>query len=239
MSESPHSSLRVLVVIPCYNESRSIRAVLEQVHALNLPLDTLVIDDGSQDDTSKQARPLSKCIRLVMNLGIGGAVQTGLRYARDHDYDYCVQVDGDGQHPPGQIPLLLQAAQDTGANLVVGSRFLETRGYNSTALRRLGIGLIAWSFRVLFNIPITDPTSGFRVYDAAAINLFAREYPQDFPEPVSIGYALTAGLKVRETPVEMRERAHGSSSIGGMKNLAYMIRVLGNLLLVRLDSNLK
>lgn len=237
MSEPAIQAARVLVVIPCYNEGKSIRGVLEQICALDERVDTLVVDDGSQDDTSEQARPLSCCVRLVMNLGIGGAVQTGYRYARENNYDLCIQLDGDGQHPPDQIPVLLAAVRATGANMVIGSRFLSTQGFRSTRVRRIGIRLISATCRRLFGLKVTDPTSGFRLCDRRAISLFAEQYPQDFPEPVSIGYALAAGLKIGEVPVRMIERIHGSSSITGLKNLAYMIRVLGNLVLVRLDFN--
>jgi glycosyltransferase involved in cell wall biosynthesis len=237
MSEPAIQAARVLVVIPCYNEGKSIRGLLEQIRALDESVDTLVVDDGSQDDTSEQARLLSCCVRLVMNLGIGGAVQTGYRYARENNYDLCIQLDGDGQHPPDQIPVLLAAVRATGANMVIGSRFLSTQGFRSTRVRRIGIRLISATCRRLFGLKVTDPTSGFRLCDRRAISLFAEQYPQDFPEPVSIGYALAAGLKIGEIPVRMIERIHGSSSIAGLKNLAYMIRVLGNLVLVRLDFN--
>ena len=236
MNEPAVHAPRILVVIPCYNEEKSIRSVLEQIHELGTLVDTLVVDDGSKDGTSAQARPLSPCVRLVMNLGIGGAVQTGFRYANENDYDYCIQVDGDGQHPPDQIPVLLEAARNTGANLLIGSRFLSPQGFRSTRARRIGIRLISMACRFLFGLKVSDPTSGFRVCDRRAISLFAEQYPQDFPEPVSIGYARAAGLKVTEVPVRMIERTHGSSSIAGIKTLAYMLRVLGNLVLVRLDS---
>ncbi|MBI2515854.1 MAG: glycosyltransferase family 2 protein [Opitutae bacterium] len=237
MSEPAVQVPRVLVVIPCFNEGKSIRGVLEQIRALDERVDTLVVDDGSRDDTSDQARPLSRCVRLVMNLGIGGAVQTGYRYARENNYDFCIQVDGDGQHPPDQILVLLAAARATGANLMIGSRFLSGQGFRSTRARRVGIRLISMACRFLFGLKVSDPTSGFRLCDRRAISLFADQYPQDFPEPVSIGYARAAGLKVEEAPVRMIERTHGSSSITGFKNLAYMLRVLGNLVLIRLDSN--
>lgn len=229
------STPRVLIVLPCYNEGRSIGLILARIAKLRpaCPVDALVIDDGSVDDTFDQASKVADCVRLVINLGIGGAVQTGIQFARDHGYDYCVQVDGDGQHPPEEIPHLLAVARETGAGLLIGSRFIGDPSFVTTAMRRKGIAVITTAFRVLYGVRLTDPTSGFRVLDRRAILLFSEQYPRDFPEPISIATAIIAGLPVRETSVRMAERAHGVSSISGWKNLAYMIRVLGNLAILR------
>lgn len=232
------STPRVLVVIPCFNEGRSIGTVLAGIARLRpaCGVDTLVIDDGSSDDTYEQAGKASACVRLVVNLGIGGAVQTGIQYAREHGYDYCLQVDGDGQHPPEEIPHLLDAARESGVDLLIGSRFLGDGAFASTTLRRQGIAVITGAFRFFYGVRLTDPTSGFRVLGPRAIVLFSEYYPRDFPEPVSIATAVLAGLSVREVPTRMAARTHGVSSISGWKNLAYMIRVLGNLALLRFNK---
>lgn len=232
------SMLKCLIIIPCYNEAASIGRVLEEIGLLCLPVSTLVIDDCSKDNTFQVASSKSACIRLVQNLGIGGAVQTGLKYACQMGFDLAIQLDGDGQHPPAEIPLLLRAYSETGAHLMVGSRFLEARGdFQTTWARRLGIGIISRVIKSLYGKVITDPTSGFRLMDRAAIALFADEYPQDYPEPVSIALALERGMTVFETPVAMRAREFGQSSIGDLDSILYMTRVIGNLLLNRLRRN--
>jgi glycosyltransferase involved in cell wall biosynthesis len=225
---------RVLIVLPCYNEERSIGSVLAEIAALGRGYDTLVVDDGSSDATHELARRKSACVRLVSNLGIGGAVQTGIKYAHRHCYDFCVQIDGDGQHPPDQVERLLSAYDREPANMVIGSRYLSGSAFRSTWLRRLGSGVIARAIGLVFGRSgITDPTSGLRLMDRRAIAFFSQSYPYDFPEPISVAWALRAGLSVRETPVEMRAREHGRSSIMGLMPLAYMVRVLGYVALAR------
>jgi glycosyltransferase involved in cell wall biosynthesis len=171
-----------------------------------------------------------------MNLGIGGAVQTGIKYARDHDYDLCVQVDGDGQHPPGHIKILVDSYRAEPANLIIGSRFLHRAGFKSTWRRRFGIRVIRSAIRFLYGHTLTDPTSGFRLMDRAAIRIFSRDYPQDFPEPISAAVALRQGLTIREVPVDMRCRQAGTSSIDGWHSLWYMLRVVGYLTLLRVGT---
>jgi glycosyltransferase involved in cell wall biosynthesis len=227
---------RLLVVVPAYNEAASLRRLLPEI-ARELPgASVLVVDDGSRDRTFEVARDFAPCARAVQNLGIGGAVQTGIRYADREGFELCVQVDGDGQHPPAAVRKLLDVHARTGADIVIGSRFLEGRGFQSSAARRLGIRVIALALRLLFGRAIRDCTSGLRLLDRKAIALFARDYPRDFPEPISGAIALRQGLVIEEVPVEMRERAEGASSIAGVKPLLYMIRVLGYLVLTRLSD---
>lgn len=228
------AGLRTLVIVPCYNEEASVGKVLQQIESLDVGLETMVIDDGSLDDTHAVARRRSRCLRMLRNLGIGGAVQAGIRYAAQEGFDLCLQVDGDGQHLPEEIPLLLQSYVDEPADLIIGSRFLMPGTFASTFLRRLGIGLISAALFVLFRKTLTDPTSGFRLMGRQAIDLFAGEYPHDFPEPISNAVALAHGLTVREVPVRMQPRQGGRSSIRGLKNAAYIIRVIGYLILARL-----
>jgi glycosyltransferase involved in cell wall biosynthesis len=235
MNAPETGTCRVLLIIPCFNEEENVSAVLEEAAQLGSGYDTLVIDDGSTDRTYETARSYSKAIRLVRNLGIGGAVQTGIKYAHRQGYDYCVQVDGDGQHPPREVARLLAIQHSSGANIVIGSRYLEGEGFRSTRMRRLGSRLIALALRKLFRSgPVTDPTSGLRLMDRQAMAFFAESYPQDYPEPISLAWALKRGLSIREVPVEMRSREKGSSSINKLRPLAYMVRVLGYIVLARL-----
>lgn len=227
---------RTLLILPCYNEAASIAAVLLEISVhLGPDYDALVIDDASTDSTADIARRAgAACVRLVKNLGIGGAVQTGIKYARAHMYDFCVQIDGDGQHPAAQVARLFEAYDRRPANIVVGSRYLTQDTFRSTWTRRLGGRVISSALRLFFRQSISDPTSGLRLLDRKAIEIFSRTYPRDFPEPISLAWAYRAGLSVSETAVEMRDREHGQSSITGWKPVAYMLRVLGYILLIRL-----
>lgn len=223
----------ILIIIPCFNEQNTIASVLEEIHGLPEKYDTLVIDDGSQDRSREIASARSACVSLVVNLGIGGAVQTGIRYAHDRGYDFCVQVDGDGQHPPNQIRKLLDRFKSQPANLIIGSRFFTKEGFQSSFRRRFGISVIRGAIRLCFGRTISDPTSGFRLMDRKAIALFSRHYPFDFPEPISVAYALKNELEVEEVSVTMRERGGGVSSITGWKTFSYMLRVVGYVTLLR------
>jgi glycosyltransferase involved in cell wall biosynthesis len=228
---------RVLLIVPCYNEQESIADLLREIHALGAGYSSVVIDDGSSDATSVVAEPHSPVVRLASNLGIGGAVQTGIKYAFRVGYDFCVQIDGDGQHIPAEIDFLLRSHRECPRNVIIGSRYLAGSGFRSTLTRRLGSRLISSALDCLFKGGrITDPTSGMRLMDRDAMALFSRRYPQDFPEPVSLAWAMRAGLSVGETAVTMRAREKGSSSISGLKPLAYMIRVLSYIVLARLSS---
>jgi len=228
-------SARVLLIIPCYNEQKSIAALLKEISELYQEYNVLVIDDGSNDDTFRIAQTLSPTVRLLRNMGIGGAVQTGIKYAERYDYDFCVQIDGDGQHPPGQIFKLLEAHAKKPVEIIIGSRFLSNDTYRSTWVRRFGGQTIARVMNYLFaDCQISDPTSGMRLMDRRAIRFFANHYPCDFPEPISLAWALRVGMDVHDVPVEMRARQHGQSTIVGIKPIAYMFRVLGYIFLARL-----
>ena len=215
---------RVLVIIPAYNEQESILATVEKIK--NCGYDYVVVNDGSKDDTLKICRENDiNVLDLPQNLGIGGAVQVGHKYAWRYGYDIDVQVDGDGQHDPSFIPRLVELIQN-GSDLAIGSRFLERNGgFRSTVMRRVGIAWLSFWLRLFTGKRITDPTSGFRACGRRAINLFCKSYPMDYPEPESIAHALRAGLKVNEAPVSMLERQGGVSSIGGFSSVYYMIKV--------------
>jgi hypothetical protein len=225
--------MKILAIIPCYNEAASLPALLEQMVRHCPELDLLVIDDASTDNTAEVVSGKLPVIRLVRNLGIGGAVQTGLKYALRNGYELALQIDGDGQHPPEQIPNMLAHYREVPVNILIGSRFLEEGGFNSTFLRRQGIFLIRWTLNLLYGSRITDPTSGMRLMDRKAIALFSEHYPQDYPEPISIANALEQGMSVAEVSVSMRSRMGGKSTISGLRSLIYMIQVVGYILLTR------
>lgn len=222
---------RVLVIIPCLNERDALPVVLAELRGLGqgLPgaLVPLVIDDGSDDDTARVAASLgARAVRLCANLGIGGAVQAGLRVAATEDFDYAVQLDGDGQHPAEELVALLAPLEGpTPADLVVGTRFLRRDGFQSTPVRRLGIRWLSLVLRLFARLEVTDPTSGFRAYGRRALRLFVWRYPYDYPEPEALALARRAGLRVVEVPVTMRARVSGQSSIRGLGALYYMLKV--------------
>ena len=216
--------MKVLIIIPAYNESLSIVSVVEEVKSYGY--DYLVINDGSTDDT------LDVCIKnniqvlnLVKNLGIGGAVQAGHKFAYENGYDVDIQFDGDGQHDALYLSKMLSQVEK-GSDLVIGSRFLSsTDGFQSTFMRRVGIKWLSWLIYVLSKQKITDPTSGLRAANRKTIELFCKTYPIDYPEPESIVEALNANLSITEIPVKMRERSEGKSSIDIFSSVYYMIKV--------------
>lgn len=228
MTRLPHG-LRLLLIIPCRDEAGSVGGLLGEIAALNAGFDTLVIDDASRDDTFLVASRRSPVIRLVSNLGIGGAVQTGIKYALSQGYDYCAQIDGDGQHPPGEYLRLLEVALANDADLTIGSRYAGLVSFRSTPLRRFGGRLISAALYGVHRArPISDPTSGMRLMNRRAMRFFSEHYPSDYPEPISLAWALREGLRVVETPARMRERHAGVSSLKGVrKSFSYMVRVIG------------
>jgi glycosyltransferase involved in cell wall biosynthesis len=220
------SKTKILAMIPAYNESTSIEKVLAELKAAGLPVQPLVIDDGSKDDTARKARQAGALvITLPFNLGIGGAVQTGYRYAEQNGYDIAVQIDGDGQHDPSYLPKILAPLLEGRADLVVGSRFLHAGGFRSSRMRRAGIRFFVFLIRLLTGLSCSDPTSGFRACNRSLIRVFAAYYPMDFPEPEAIVIARRLGVRIEEVPVVMRSRQLGKSSIGKLKSPYYMIKV--------------
>jgi glycosyltransferase involved in cell wall biosynthesis len=221
-------SARYLAVVPGYNEAQTIRGVIESIHRHAPGFDVLVVDDGSTDDTAAIAeRAGVPVLRHPFNLGIGGAVQSGFLYARDHDYDYMVQVDGDGQHCAEELQALIDEMEsDPTLDMVCGSRFLTDKGYPAPISRRTGIHIFAFILSRIVGERVSDPTSGFRLYNRRAITLFARDYPHDYPEVEAILMVHWHRLRMREVPVHMLQRGGGTSSIGSGKSAYYMIKVL-------------
>ncbi len=219
----------LLIVVPAYNEAQSIGLVIEDLRKMDLEMDILVVNDGSADSTSAVARATGKAlvVDLPKNLGIGGAVQTGFKYAARNGYRLAIQFDGDGQHLAEEIPKLLARLEQGGVNMVIGSRFQQKHaGYRSTFIRRLGIRLFEGLNSVLIGQRITDNTSGFRAYDRQAIEFLSIHYPVDYPEPETIILLGRNHFKISEVSAEMRERQGGGSSIAGLKGAYYMIKVI-------------
>lgn len=232
-----NESRKVLVVVPAYNEAGTVRGVVEEILALgDDSLRVLVVDDGSTDQTRREAARCGVWVAShVFNLGIGGAVQTGFKWARQNDFDVVVQVDGDGQHDPRYLKELLGPLGRGEADLVVGSRFIPPYSdYQSSLVRRLGIHFFARLISLLTRCRVTDPTSGFRACNKKMIRLFAEYYPQDFPEPEAIAMARRYRARVKEVPVQMRPRGAGQSSIRYLNTLYYMIKVTLAVMLDRL-----
>jgi glycosyltransferase involved in cell wall biosynthesis len=218
---------RVLIVIPAYNEARNLPRVVSGLRERCAKWDIVVVDDGSWDGTGDIADELGTLVlRLPFNLGIGGAVQTGLKLAALRDYDVCVQVDADGQHTAAATEQLIRALWESGVDAVIGSRFLASSGFRSTRSRRIGIRILRQVIRWLTGKSVTDPTSGHRAFGRNSIACLAAWYPQEYPEPEAVYRLLRDGLRVKEIPVEMHARQHGKSSISGADSVLYMAKVL-------------
>lgn len=227
--------MKILIIIPAYNEEENIAGVVARLNRECPKLDYLVVNDCSQDGTEEILRALGcNHINLPVNLGIGGCVQCGYLYAVRNGYDVAVQMDGDGQHDPQYLPALLKPILDGEADLVIGSRFIEKKGFQTSAMRRLGIRWIGGVIRLCCGLRITDATSGFRACSRAMAKYYSLHYAQDYPEPEAIMEAKLKGFRVCEVPVAMKERQGGVSSIGGVRSLYYMIKVTLALLLCRM-----
>jgi len=218
-----------LAIIPAYNEAGAIAGVVDDVRRNAQGFDSVVVDDGSTDDTARRARAAGAAvIQHPFNLGIGGAVQSGYRYALENDYDVAVQVDGDGQHDASQIgDLLAHLLDHPDVDMVTGSRFLGSGddAYRSSAPRRAGIRAFSSLLSLITRRPVTDPTSGFRMCSRRGIELFARDYPHDYPEVEAVLMVHAHRLKSAELPVQMRPRVSGASSINASQSAFYMVKV--------------
>ncbi|NRF95756.1 glycosyltransferase family 2 protein [Paenibacillus frigoriresistens] len=221
--------MKILIIIPAFNEEKNIVNLLYTLNTLHTKVDILVVNDCSNDKTSSICKSLVldnlNVIDLPCNLGIGGAVQTGYKYAYRHNYDIAIQLDGDGQHKPEYIINLIDPIVRNEADFVIGSRFIDKKGFQSSAMRRVGINYFSKLINLLVNQKITDPTSGFRACNKDIIELFASKYPVDYPEPESIIFLLRKKYKIVEIPVVMMERIAGVSSIHSFKSIYYMIKV--------------
>jgi hypothetical protein len=227
LSGKPESVRRVLVIVPARNEARSVGPVVRGVLGVLPDATVLVVDDGSTDRTAGEAKAAgAEVVRLPYNLGIGGAVQTGFHYALANGFQVAIQVDGDGQHLPEEIPKLLSVMEREGADLVVGSRFLEDGGYRPTFARRFGIGLFAGLLTLLCRQRVTDTTSGFRAANRLAVAHLSETYACDYPEVESLVTLHRAGFRIAEVPARMAPRTEGASSIGSVRGFYYMLKVV-------------
>jgi len=220
--------LRRVAIVPALNEEHTIARVLDELRAFDPGLDVVVIDDGSSDRTADVAAASGAYVlRLPFNLGIGGAVQTGFKFAFERGYDIAVRVDGDGQHDPAQLERILEPVLRGEADIVVGSRFASGEGgYRSSRSRRLGIRILAAVVSRIVGQRVTDTTSGFQALNRDGIALFARDYPHDYPEVEATVMVFRHQLRLQEVPVSMRERGGGRSSITALRSIYYMVKVL-------------
>jgi len=227
---------RILVIMPAYNEEKNIGAVISGIRE-HAKADILVINDGSMDSTAQVALNLEvRVIDLPFNLGIGGAMQTGFKFARDNGYDIAVQIDADGQHDPKYLNEIINRLNKEGCDMAIGSRYVEETSYKSSVTRRVGMVFFSWLVYMLTGNRIKDTTSGFRAVNRKVIEYFAESYPTDYPEVDVLVRLYKKGFTVCEVPVEMLERQGGKSSITPVKSIYYMIKVSIALLINSLRS---
>ncbi len=217
---------KTVLIIPAYNEEAALGPLLDEVKAAVPDLDVVVINDGSTDSTSDVARSKGAVIlNLPCNLGVGGAVQAGFQYAYAHGYDYAIRIDGDGQHPPSEIPKLVEAMKNDPADLVLGSRFGANNQCISTTWRYVGIKCLALFLSIICRTRVTDPTSGFWMLNRDLLRYFSHSYPVDYPEPEAIALLHRQGYSYCEVPVSFRPRMAGRSSIRAWSTVYYALKV--------------
>ena len=223
--------MKVLLIIPAYNEEENIEKTVKTIKDYNKDIDYIVINDGSKDNTPKILNEKNiNHIDLVNNLGIGGAVQTGYKYAYENNYDIAIQFDGDGQHDINCIDKIIEPLVNEQVDMCIGTRYLDKSSskFQSTFIRRLGSNIISLCIKICTGAKITDPTSGFRAVNKNVIEEFAKKYPTEYPEPESTVSLLVNKYKVKEVPVNMNEREGGNSSLtlNLWKPIDYMIKVI-------------
>lgn len=218
--------MTILIIIPAYNEAENIAKVIESLSDFSYEVQYIVINDCSTDMTENVLRDINaNYITLPINLGIGGGVQTGYIYAKENGFDIAIQIDGDGQHDVKYLPDMIKPILEKEADMTIGSRFINNEGFQSSAMRRCGINFLSWLIKICCGIQIKDVTSGFRAVNRRMIEIYAREYAQDYPEPEAIVTATYYNAEIKEVPVEMEDRQGGRSSISSLKAMYYMIKV--------------
>ena len=226
---------KVLVIVPAYNEEESIELVIKNLKKCVPQVDYIIINDCSTDQTERICKENDFAyLTLPVNLGIGGGVQSGYQYAVENDYDIAIQMDGDGQHDPEYLEILIQPLLKGQADMVIGSRFITKDGFQSSAMRRAGIVFLKKLIQFCCGVKITDTTSGFRATSKELTSFFAEDYAQDYPEPEAIIATVLNGFKIQEVPVVMQERQGGESSINAFKSIYYMIKVSLAIIIYRL-----
>ena len=234
--------LKILVIVPAFNEQDCIDQVILDLKKTNSDWDVLIVNDGSKDNTSQVAKSTNKAkvIDLVSNLGIGGAVQTGFKYAERNGYDIALQFDGDGQHISAEIPKLIAPIISKEVDMVIGSRFAITHsGWKSSVPRRMGIFVFTILNRLLIRQRITDSTSGFRAYNKETIKFLSAHYPMDYPEPEAIILLGKNGFKMKEISADMKARETGTSSINYRRAIYYMIKVVLAILMTSIRPKIR
>lgn len=230
--------MKVLVIIPAYNEQNNIKEVVDNLMNNYPKFDYVVINDCSTDHTREVLENNNfNYIDLPVNLGIGGGVQTGYKYALEYDYDIAIQMDGDGQHDPKFFENVIRPIKQGQADIVIGSRFVKKEGFQSTLLRRIGINFLSKLIKVSSGKQVKDVTSGYRAVNKKFIKIYAHEYAQDYPEPEAIVNAAMHGGRILEYPVVMFERKEGASSISLLNSIYYMIKVSISIILYRITFN--
>ena len=232
--------MKTLVIIPAYNEGECIRDVVNNLVEINNDVDVLVVNDGSKDNTYEQAKQTSaRVASLPINLGIGGAVQTGYLYAYQNGYDIAIQYDGDGQHNASYMQQMIEILEQNEADMVIGSRFVEKTGYKQTFARMAGIIIIRTIIKIFTRKNIYDPTSGYRAVNRKIIKKFAEEYPHDYPEPDTNIRLLKQKARIKEISVKMNNRETGKSSITPLRSVYYMIKVSLAMIICVIQKNEK
>ena len=232
--------MKCLIIIPAYNEAANIEKVITNIVQNYPQYDYVIINDGSTDKTEEVcANSGYQVLNLPINMGIGGAVQTGYRYAKKNNYDAAVQIDGDGQHDVAFLKDMLKLLETGEADVVIGSRFVQKEGFQSSQIRRVGIRFLSILARILTGVQVRDITSGYRVVNRRFIEIYANDYPADYPEPEAMIIAAVHGGIIKEYPVVMRERENGTSSITFKKSVYYMIKVTLAMLVRRLSFGVR
>lgn len=229
--------MKVLVIIPCYNEEENIERVVSDLRRAAPDIDYLIVNDCSTDRSAAICHENGfSYLSLPINLGIGGGVQSGYLYAKENNYDITVQMDGDGQHDPSYLQAVIGPVARGELDMCIGSRFLKKEGFQTSFMRRMGIRILSILLRVLCGVHILDVTSGFRACSKELTAFYAQNYAQDYPEPEAIITAVLAGYRVGEAPVQMRERMGGASSISAFKSIYYMVKVSISLVVFRITT---
>lgn len=232
--------MKVLVIIPAYNEEENIQSVVKNLEAASPGVDYIIVNDCSRDTTEEICRNEQfHYLSLPSNLGIGGGVQTGYRYALSKDYDIAVQMDGDGQHDPKYLQNLIEPLENGEADIVIGSRYITGEGFQSTGLRRLGSTVLSKLIYLISGVKVRDVTSGYRAVNRKFIEVYSRNYPQDYPEPEAIVAAALRHGRLKEVPVIMQERQGGASSISSWKSIYYMVKVSISILIFKITFDEK
>lgn len=231
------SKSKILIILPCFNEEQSIGNILQQLKNISIPnceLIALSVNDASTDNTLTEIKKQSShYLDLPKNLGIGGAVQCGLKYAHENNFDIAVQMDGDGQHPPLELIKIITPILNNETDVCIGSRFIDKEGFQSSFLRRAGIKFLSALIKLRCGQIISDCTSGYRAFNKKAIEECVKYYPKKYPEPESALHLIKKGIRVKEVPVKMDARDGGTSSISGFRSIYYMLKVSWAILMVK------